>query len=140
MHELYQIAEKHHIQIYVGSLPVAKALSIPGYVALDFSLVGTMADERYHTGHEIGHCIRNAFYTRNDPAYIIKRCENKADKEAIKMLVPKDELDEAVAMGITEPWDLAEYFVVPQWFMELAIWFYQNGNLAMPGLDRQVTG
>lgn len=132
MHELYEEAERNNIRIYVGSLPAAKALSIPGYVALDYSLAYTMAEERYHTGHELGHCIRYAFYMKNDPDYIIKRCENKADKWAIKKLVPKDELEQAVAMGITEPWDLAEYFIVPQWFMELAIWYYRTGSLAMP--------
>ncbi len=131
MLELYEEAERNNIMIYVGSLPAAKALCIPGYIALDYTLVGTVAEERAYTAHELGHCIRGAFHTKDSPDYIIRRCENKADKWAIKKLVPKNEYDEAISRGITDPWDLAEYFVVPQWFMEMAMWYYENGNLAM---------
>ncbi len=63
--------------------------------------------------------------------------ENRADKWAIQKLVPKDELEEAVSRGITEPWELAEYFDVTPEFMYMAMWYYENGNLALP---RQMTG
>jgi hypothetical protein len=129
--ELYEEAEKLGVLIYVGNLPASKALCIPGYVALDHTLVGTVAEERVHTAHELGHCARNAFHTRRDPDYIIQRCENKANKWAIRKLIPKDELMDAIAHGITEAWELAEYFDVTQKFMELAMWYYKNGNLSI---------
>lgn len=129
MLELYEEAERNCITIYVGSLPVAKALSIPGYVALDYTLVGTVAEERVNTAHELGHCIRGAFHTKDSPDYIIRRCENKADRWAIRKLIPEDELRHAVSIGVTEPWDLADYFSVTQEFMELAMSFYLTGSL-----------
>ena len=130
---LYEIAEQNNITIYTGSLPATRSLSIPGYVALDYNLMWNSAEERTRTAHELGHCIRFAFYRRDDPRYIKKRCENKADKWAIKNLVPKDELEEAVASGYTEPWQLAEYFAVTDEFMFKALWYYRNGNLAVEG-------
>ena len=129
MLELYQVADRHNIIIYVGSLPVAKALCIPGYVALDFSLVGTVAEERVHTAHELGHCIRHAFHTKDSPDYIIRRCENRADRWAIRQLVPEEDLKDALSHGITEAWELAEYFDVTQDLMELAMRFYADGRL-----------
>lgn len=49
----------------------------------------------------------------------------------ITHLVPKDELDLAVAAGHTEIWDLAELFNVTEPFMRKATWWYQNRNLAV---------
>ena len=128
---LFEEAEKQGITIFTGNLPHANAIAIPGYIALDWHMVGTVAEERTNTAHELGHCIRYAFYTKDAPSYIIKRNENKADKWAIKKLVPKDELERAVASGCTEPWELAEYFDVTEEFMIKAVWYYQNGNLAV---------
>lgn len=131
MLELYKEADKLNITILTGCLPHAKALCIPGYIALDYSLVGTVADERVHTAHELGHCATESFYTKRDPDFIVQRYENRANRWAIKKLVPEDELKDAIACGMTEPWELANYFDVTQEFMELAMWYYRYGNLAI---------
>lgn len=55
--------------------------------------------------------------------------ENRADKWAIKQLIPKDKLDQAVAEGYTDLWQLAEYFEVSEEFMKKAICWYKFGNL-----------
>ena len=77
MLELYKEADKLNTTILTGCLPHAKALCIPGYIALDYSLVGTVADERVHTAHELGHCATESFYTKRDPDYIVQRYENR---------------------------------------------------------------
>ena len=61
---------------------------------------------------------------------IIEQHENRADKWAIKKLVPEDELNEAVNCGHTEIYDLAEYFGVTEEFMRKAVCWYVHGNLA----------
>ena len=38
---------------------------------------------------------------------------------------------EAVRHGLTEPWELAEYFNVTEQLMRKAIWYYRYGNLAI---------
>ena len=132
MLELYEIAEELGVEVYTGNIPNCVSFSIPGYIALDYNLMENGSLERSAAAHELGHCARDAFYTKNDPFYIRKRCENKADKWAIKKLIPKNELMEAVRHGITEPWELAECFNVTEQLMRKAIWYYQNGNLSMP--------
>ena len=37
-----------------------------------------------------------------------------------------------MADGYTEPWQLAEIFDVTVEFMKLAMWYYANGNMAVP--------
>ncbi len=55
--------------------------------------------------------------------------ERRADKQAIKMLVPRDELEDAVQCGYTELWELAEYFDVTEELMHKAVCWYKDGNL-----------
>lgn len=81
-------------------------------------------------GHELGHCSTGAFYNRFSKRDIMQKHENRADKWAIKKLVPMEELDAAVAEGHTELWDLAEYFGVTEDFMRKAVCWYTHGNLA----------
>lgn len=49
---------------------------------------------------------------------------------AINEFVSEQELDEAIADGHTEMWDLADYFHVTEDFMKKAVCWYTHGNLA----------
>ena len=59
-----------------------------------------------------------------------QRHENQANRWAIQTLIPVDDLDEAVAEGCTEVWELAERFGVTEEFMKKAVCLYVHGNLA----------
>lgn len=131
MIELFQTAEALGVEVFTGNIPETVSMSVPGAICMDVSLAYGGAVERVHFTHELGHNARGAFYTRSDPLCIRHRCENKADKWAIKKLVPEDELKKAVTRGYTEPWQLAEYFDVTNDFMVKAMWYYQHGNMAV---------
>lgn len=129
MNDLFEIAERYRIPVYYRSIPVTRSMSVPGAVCLDQNLVSR--EERTRLGHELGHVMRGAFYTRKDPAYIRRRRENEADKWEIKKLVPKDELKEAYEQGYTEIWQLSDYFDVEEELIKKALCLYVNGNLAL---------
>lgn len=131
MLELYESAELLGVQIDMGNIPNCVSLSIPGFIALDYHLMDTPSEERCITAHELGHQARGAFYRKDDPTYIKQRCENKADKWAIKKLIPKDELNKAIQLGYTEVWQIADYFDVTEPFAYKAMWFYSHGNMIM---------
>lgn len=61
---------------------------------------------------------------------IRKKHENRADKRAIELRLSADDLDQAVADGHTDLWDLAEHFGVTEEFMRKAVCWYTHGNLA----------
>jgi hypothetical protein len=136
LENLYRSVDMQGICVDFCLFEHAESLSAPigdDYViAIDPTKVSSSADEKVKVAHEDGHCLTHSFYSPGEDYHTRQRFENRADREAIKMLVPKDELEAAVARGITAPWELADYFGVTQQFMELAMWFYQNGNLAMP--------
>lgn len=135
LQELYRYAEKENITVDSFNLNSREALSIMDedgrcHVAIDRSKLSGEADERAKLAHELGHCATGAFYNRFSPCQCRKRMENKADKWAVKQVVPVDELDSAVAGGCENLWELAEYFGIPEPLMKKAVCWYTYGNLA----------
>lgn len=99
-------------------------------IFLDEGRLNTMAEKTVAAYHEGGHYATGTTHEVYSPQDLIEKHECKADKWAIKKLIPKDELDEAVAAGYTEFWDLAEYFGVTEDFIRKAVCLYVHGNLA----------
>ena len=130
---LYRYAERKQIEIVNYSLPKTASVSVDvgsGYIGLDYSRLKTEADERVHLAHELGHCATGAFYNRYAKLDLLQKHENRADKWAIRRLIPRQDLDAAVADGHTELWDLAEFFNVTEDFMQKVVCYYVHGNLA----------
>ncbi len=136
LENLYRSVDMQGIFVDFCLFEHAASLSAPigdDYViAIDPTKVSSSADEKVKVAHEDGHCLTHSFYSPGEDFCTRQRFENRADKWAIQKLVPKDELEEAVSRGITEPWELAEYFDVTPEFMYMAMWYYENGNLALP--------
>jgi hypothetical protein len=133
--DLYVYAEEKGIDVDWVSMRKAESLSaeLPDgslCIAMDPWKMESIAKEVVALGHELGHCSTGAFYNRFSKRDIMQKHENRADKWAIKKLVPMEELDAAVAEGHTELWDLAEYFGVTEDFMRKAVCWYTHGNLA----------
>ncbi len=131
---LYQQAEKEHIPILAYALPQTGSLALQldngqCYIGMDYDQMPDPRDQVVHLSHEMGHCLTGAFYNRYAKMDLRQRQEIKADKWAIHRLVPMEELDDAIARGYTEFWELADYFGVTVEFMKKAVCLYTHGNL-----------
>lgn len=131
---LYRLAERRDIDILHFPLPLTESMSLESesgayYIAMDEAALDGESDERTHLAHELGHCVTGSFYNRYTKYDVRQRHENRADKWAIRKLISVDELDDAVAEGHTELWDLAAYFGVTDDFMRKAVCLYVHGNL-----------
>ena len=115
---------------YFGKLYLDKEKDIVVTLGMDQSVLDGGIRERVHLGHELGHCITGSFYNIHSPVDIRQRHENRADKWAILRMIPVDDLDDAVAAGCTELWELAERFGVTESFMRKAVCDYVHGNVA----------
>lgn len=93
-------------------------------IAIDPTKIKSEADEKLKVAHEVGHCETGSFYSPGEDYFLRQRYENRADRQAIKKLVPKDELKKAVSAGYTEAWQLSEIFGVPEPFIRKAAAFY----------------
>ena len=132
---LLEYTQKRNIEVDWFSMRRAESLSMPlsdgSYaIAIDPKRVQSSADTVCKLSHEIGHCVTGAFYNRYSSFDLREKHECTADKWAIKKLIPKDELKEAVQSGRKTSWELAEYFGVTEEFMKKAVCYYANGNLA----------
>ena len=132
---LCRYAEKRNIEIVTFPLPETASMSIETgsgacYIGIDYSKIESETDERVHLSHELGHCVTGSFYNRYAKMDIRQKHENRADKWAIRKLIPVEKLDTAVAEGHTELWDLADYFGVTEDLVRKAVCLYTHGNLA----------
>ena len=133
--DLYGTAQFHNIPVDHFTLGKREALSLMDtdgccYIALDPAKVRDESDKRCKLAHELGHCLTGAFYNIYATADNRQRHENRADKWAVEYLIPERELDEAIAAGYNEWWQLAEYFGVSEDMIRKALCWYVHGNLA----------
>lgn len=133
--DLYDQAKQENIEILPFSLPESSSMSIMEadgscYIGMDASILDGGAEERVHLSHELGHCITGSFYNIYAAIDCRQRHENRADKWAVTHVIPVDDLDEAVADGCTEVWELADRFGVTEEFVRKAVCYYVHGNMA----------
>lgn len=132
--EFDKIAQKFGIEILEFKCPKNKSISVMNddgncYIGIDSNM--TERNEIVHKAHELGHCLTGSFYNRYSKLDIISKHEYRANKWAIKKLIPKDELIEAFEKGIIELWQVAEHFEVTEDFAKQACKFYGYYNEAI---------
>ena len=133
--ELYAQASQQNIPILRHPMEKCGSMSLMTpegrcFIGMDDRVADGGTQERVHLGHELGHCITGSFYNQYAKADLRQRHENRADKWAVHRLIPVDALDDAIAAGHTDLWDLADYFGVTETFLKKAICLYVHGNLA----------
>ena len=125
---LYLYAWRNKIDVDYFPMQTAEAFSVPiggtCAIALDPTKIRSAADEAVKLSHELGHCVYGGFYNQYTPLDVREQHENKANKWAVYRLIPWGKLKQAVKNGMTEVWDLAEYFDVTEDFMRWAITYY----------------
>ena len=132
---LYDFAKQQNIAVLQFPMKENGSMSIMTedgacYIGIDESVQDGNIQERVHLAHEIGHCATGSFYSIHTAVDCRQRHENKADKWAVKRLIPVDLLDAAIASGCAEIWELAEHFGVTEEFIKKAVCYYVHGNLA----------
>ena len=132
---LYDLAKQQNIEVFELSLPRTLSMSVMEEdgscaIAMDASLRDRPVRERLHLSHELGHCITGSFYNRYAAIDCRQRHENRANKWAVQALIPVEQLDDAIAEGCTEVWDLADRFQVTEEFVRKAVCWYVHGNMA----------
>ena len=133
--ELYAQARQQNIPVLRHPMPQCGSMSLmlpdgSCFIGMDDRVTDGGTQERVHLSHELGHCLTGSFYNIYAAADLRARHENRADKWAIRELIPVEQLDDAVASGCTELWELAERFGVTESLMRKAVCLYVHGNVA----------
>lgn len=132
---LYDLAWQENIEVLLYPMAENESMSImlddgTCYIGMDRSVRDGDVQERVHLSHELGHCVTGSFYNFYAAIDSRQRHEYRADKWAVQTLIPVDDLDDAVAQGCGELWELADHFGVTEEFMRKAVCYYVNGNMA----------
>ena len=135
MQSLYALAEQKNIDVLTFPMAHSGSMSVMSddgkcAIGMDPRVQDGGVLEKVHLSHELGHCITGSFYNIHAAIDHRRRHENRADKWAIKRLIPVDALDDAIAEGCTDYWSLAERFGVTERFIRKAVCYYVHGNLA----------
>lgn len=127
---LYELADQRGYDVYWYTFdsPALESMSIMEgedcAIAIDPFCLDNEADERYKMAHELGHCETGSFYNEYAACDLREKHELRADRWAIKKLLPKEELYAALRHGLAR-WEIAEEFTVPEKLVEKAMAYYQ---------------
>lgn len=93
-------------------------------IFLDFTKIRSTRLLKGICYHELGHAATGALHKVNSPYELVERSEYRANCWSAEHYLPAKELREAFQNGFTEPWQLAEYFDLPQQDIEKALHYW----------------
>ena len=98
-------------------------------VFLDFSKIRSTRLLRGVCGHEMAHVATGALHKVDSPFELAQRSEYRANRYFAQHYLPAEDFREAFAAGYTEPWQLAEYFDLPEQDVKnaLSYWTERRG-------------
>lgn len=125
--DMYQIAEKEHIEVlnykWINTKARIFELNNNYYIGLDDNQINTSIEEKEVLAEELGHYYTNTLYYLNSDKILKDKCEYRAMKWAYSVLVPLQKLKEKITQGLNL-YDLADYFDVDYKYMNDCINFY----------------
>ena len=130
---IYQDAQAAGAQIFPYSIGFTDAATIESEgqygIFLDFEQFGCMGDFFWALIHEVSHCATGCTHRVSSPYDLVARHEYKANRRAIETYLPAAALQKAMQAGYTEPWQLAEYFTLPEEAIRMALeyWTLRRG-------------
>ena len=125
--DLYNRADAQGIEVDDVPMRSVTSVSFPqGWIALDTAKIQTTAEHKSILAHELGHVETGSFYNIYSSFDLRAKQERRADKAAIKMLVPFKRILSAMRSGCREVWQLAEYFDVTEELINKAITLYES--------------
>ena len=126
--EVYADARALGANIYAYNIGFADAATVEMNgrygIFVDISHPHSWRQMSWQLAHELGHCATGCTHKLSSPYDLIARHEYKADRWAITRYLGVEALRRAMAAGYTEPWQLAEYFDLPQPAIEKALYYW----------------
>lgn len=93
-------------------------------VFLDFTQIRSTRLLRGVCCHEMGHVATGALHKVDSPYELAERSEYRAKRWSAQRYLPVDAFQEAFDCGYTEPWQLAEYFDLPEQDIQAALVYW----------------
>ena len=125
---LYRDAQTLDARIYPYNIGFAGAATVEVAgrygIFVDFDRLGSLQEFKAALAHELGHCATGCTHRVSSPLDLVEMHEYKATRWAIERYLPFAALQEAMAEGFCQPWELAEYFDVSEQLVRQALQYY----------------
>ena len=131
--DFYEYCEDHDVDVipYAGAPSKGATIRDDGQYAifLDFTQIISVRSMRGICFHEVGHAATGALHKVDSPFETVERSEYRANRWAYERFLTAEEFAEAFRCGYTEPWELADYFDLPEEEIKKALsyWTEQKG-------------
>ena len=93
-------------------------------VFLDFSKIRSTRLLRGVCCHELAHVATGALHKVDSPYELAERSEYRANRWAAQHYLTREDFQEAFDAGYTEPWQLAEFFDMPERDVRAALTYW----------------
>jgi hypothetical protein len=93
-------------------------------IFLDFTKIPSTRLLRGICYHELGHAATGSLHKVDSSYELVERSEYRANRWAAQHYLTEEEFREAFSYGYTEPWQLSEYFDLPQREIESAFRYW----------------
>lgn len=131
--DFYQYCKTHKVDVIpLMGIPRLGATIRDGAdyaVFLDSAGLDTQRLLRGVCCHELGHLATGSLHKVDSPYESSGRSEYRASRWMAENCLPCEEFRQAFAAGYTEPWQLAEYFDMPEQdiLTALSYWIHRKG-------------
>lgn len=131
--DFYDYCRKNRVQVIpFRGVPAPGATIRDGKkyaVFLDFSQIPSTRLLRGVCCHEMSHVATGALHKVSSPYELVERSEYRANRYMAQKFLSEADFREAFRAGCREPWQLAEWFDLPQQDVERALryWTQRKG-------------
>ncbi|UZT82931.1 ImmA/IrrE family metallo-endopeptidase [Caproicibacterium sp. BJN0003] len=126
--DLYKEIQGHEISLYQYDAGEVKSATIElnkQYgIFIDITRFSSLAETKRAIAHETGHCVTGCTHKVSSSLDLVQKHEYKANRWAVKRFLPFEQIQAAIQDGYTKPWQLAEYFGLPEPAIKWAIHYY----------------
>jgi len=126
--DFYGYCRKNDVDVipYVGCPQPGATIRDQGFYAvfLDFSQIRSTRLLRGVCCHELGHIATGALHKVDSPYELVERSEYRANRWTAEQFLNDESFREAFQLGYTEPWQLAEYFDLPEADVRAALHYW----------------
>lgn len=132
--ELLALANDLNTEVYFQKSIIGKSYVVEvddGFycINLDMNRMNTEEDVRVSLAHEIGHVQSGTLYFNNSTKLYKGSAEYRADYRAAQIVMPIYDLKDCISKGITETYDLAEFFGITEEYVKRILYIYENKGL-----------
>lgn len=128
LNDLYQTAKNDGVGVYSYPIGFDAAVSIQDEsckaIFFDFSLLPTIKDLNWAAAHENGHLSTGAYHKLSSPYQLWQQSEHKANRWVFERYLSPEHFKEAFRAGYTEPYQLAEWFNMPELQVLKAVYYW----------------